>query len=156
MQPGLHDLRRAAVVHRQPDHLDAGEAGLHVDEEGRIGAVEPVDRLRRITDEEQVVAPGAEQVDEPVLERVQVLRLVDQHMAVAPAQGVGEVGGVLQLADRVGEHVVEVDDAPAALELLVRGERRCAGLDAGRGSALRAPRGGGVLRRADAAAPRPS
>ena len=92
VQPGLHDLRRAAVVHRQADDLDAGEAGLDVDEQGRIGTVEPVDRLRRIADEEEVVASGAEQIDEPVLERVQVLGLVDQHVAVAPAERVGEVG----------------------------------------------------------------
>ena len=151
VQPGLHDLWGAAVVHRQADDLDAGEAGLHVDEQGRIGTVEPVDGLRRIADEEQVVASGAEQVDEPVLERIQVLRLVDEHVAVAPAERIGEVGGVLQLADRVGEHVVEVDHAPAALELLVGGVRRGAGLDAGRGPALRAPGDGRVLGRADAA-----
>ena len=151
MQPGLHDLRGAAVVRRQANDLDAGEAGLDVDEQGGIGTVEPVDGLRRIADEEQVVASGAEEIDEPVLERVEVLGLVDQHVAVAPAERIGEVGRVLQLADRVGEHVVEIDHAPTALELLVARIRRGAGLDTGGGSALRAPGDGRVLGRADAA-----
>ena len=56
-----------------------------------IGTVEPVDRLRRIADEEQVVASGAEDVDEPVLERVEVLGFVDEDVAEAPAERVGEV-----------------------------------------------------------------
>ena len=64
VQPGGDDLGRAAVVHRQADDLDAGKAVLDVDQQGRIGAVEPVDRLRRIADEEEVVAPGAEDVDD--------------------------------------------------------------------------------------------
>ena len=156
VQPGLHDLRGAAVVHRQADDLDAGEAGLDVDEQGGIGTVEPVDGLRRIADEEQVVASGAEEIDEPVLERVEVLGLVDEHVAVAPAERIGEVGRVLQLADRVGEHVVEIDHAPPALELLVARVRRGAGLDAGGGSALRAPGDGRVLGRRRCRVRRPS
>ena len=36
-----------------------GELRLDLDEQRRVGAVEPVDRLRRITDEEQVVAAGS-------------------------------------------------------------------------------------------------
>ena len=90
---GGDDLRCASMVDRQPDHLDAGEAGLDVDEQARVGAVEAVDRLRRVADEEQVVAAGAEQVDERVLERVEVLGLVDEQVAESPAHGGCEARG---------------------------------------------------------------
>ena len=99
----LHDLGRAPMVDRQPDDLDAGEPIGDVPEERRIGPVEAVDRLRRVADHEQVVDPVSEQVDEPVLERVEVLRLVDQHVAIAPAGGGGELGVATRRASIVSE-----------------------------------------------------
>ena len=56
VRAGLDDLRRAAMVRREPDDLDAGEPVADVDQQARVGAVEGEDRLRRVADEEQVVA----------------------------------------------------------------------------------------------------
>ncbi len=113
---GRHDLRRASMVDGQADDLDAGEAGLDVDEQTRVGAVEAVDRLRRIADEEQVVATRSQQIDERMLEWVEVLRLVDQQVPESPPDRLGEVVVASQIADRVGQDVVEVDHAAALLE----------------------------------------
>ena len=78
VRAGLDDLGRAAMVRRKSDDLDAGEAVADVDQEARIGPVEGEDRLCRITHEEQVVVVVTQQVDESVLDRVEVLRLVDE------------------------------------------------------------------------------
>ena len=134
--PARHDLGRTPVVHRQPDDLDAGKASLDVDEQGRVGAVESVDRLRRVTDEEEIVASGTEDVDELMLERVEVLGLVDEDVAEPPSERVGEVVVSAEFADRVRQHVVEIDDAPTSFERLVALERRGALLDAGSGTTL--------------------
>ena len=80
-----------------------------------------------------------------MLQRVEVLRLVDQHVAEAPAHGVGPRGVLGELPRGHAEQVVEVDDAAPTLERLVGGERR--------GDALRrlAPTTAGRLGRADVA-----
>ncbi len=124
------------MVHRQADDLDAGESLLDVDEQCRIGAVEAVDRLRRVADEEQVVASGAEDVDQLVLERVEVLGFVDEDVAESPAERVGEVAVASEFADGVRQHVVEVDDSSPPLQRLVALEGGGAPLDARRGTAL--------------------
>ena len=110
--PEFDDLIGAAMVDGQPDHLDAGEAIRDVDEQRRVGAGEAVDRLRRIADEEHVVATRPNEVDEPVLERVQVLGLVDEQVAEPPAQRLRERRIALGGIDREREQVVEVDDPP--------------------------------------------
>ena len=84
------------MIGRQADDLDAREASLDIDEQARVGAVEAVDRLRRITHEVQVVVAGPQHVDDPVLHRVEVLCLVDEQMAEPPADGVGEVALALE------------------------------------------------------------
>ena len=71
-----------------------------VDEQAGIGAVEAVDRLRRVADEVEVAAPADEELEEPVLERVEVLGLVDEHVAEAPAHGVGPPRVAGQLRER--------------------------------------------------------
>ena len=58
VHPSGNNLRRAAVVDRESDDLDPRELRLDLDEQGWVGAVESVDRLRRIADEEQVVTAG--------------------------------------------------------------------------------------------------
>ena len=113
-----------------------GNRCLDVDEQRRIGAVEAVDRLRRVADEEQVVSPGAEDVDQLVLERVEVLGFVDEDVAESPPQRVGEVAVASEFTDRVRQHVVEVDDASPPLQRLVSLERGGAPLDARRRTAL--------------------
>ena len=41
-----------------------GKPLLDVDQQRRVAAVEPVDRLCRVADEVQVVTPGAEQIEQ--------------------------------------------------------------------------------------------
>ena len=78
VHPGGDDLRRRSAVRRQADDLDTGQVAIDVDEQRGVSAVESVDRLRRVADQEEVVAPGDEQTEQFVLHRVEVLRLVDE------------------------------------------------------------------------------
>ena len=70
-----------------------------------------------------------QQVDEAVLDRVEVLGLVDEQVPEAPPSRRREVAVVLQRFDGEAEHVVEVDHAAPPLVVAVVGE---AGGDAGR------------------------
>ena len=124
-----NDLWSTAVVDREPDDLDPGKAGLDVDQERRVGTVESVDRLCRIANQEQVITTGAEKVDEPMLQRVEVLGLVDQEVPESPPQRVGELRVVLHVTNDERQHVVEIDDAALALELLEVGEHRSCSFD---------------------------
>ena len=107
---GADDLRGASVVDREAHDLDARKARLDLDEQRGIGTVEPVDRLRRIADQEQIVSTGPQQVDERMLERVEVLCFVDEDVTESPADGVGEIVVVSEVADGVREDVIEIDD----------------------------------------------
>ena len=165
---GVDDLRRAAVVDRQVDDLDAREAAGHVEQQVGVGAVEAVDRLRRVADQEEVAPSAVEQLDEPLLDRVEVLGLVDEDVAEPVADAVGPAGVAGELVDAQREQVVEVDHAASALERGVGVERggdlrrrRCratpcgpgrAGVAVGRHAARRGPRRlGGQRRHRDAA-----
>ena len=66
------------MVYREPDNLDSGKPGFNLDQKPGIGAVEPVNGLRRVADEEQIIAALAEDVNQLMLKRVEVLSLVDQ------------------------------------------------------------------------------
>ena len=66
-----------------------GSRAADVAQQRGVGAVEAVDRLGRIADEVEVAAAADEQLEQPVLERVEVLGLVDEHVAVAEPHGVG-------------------------------------------------------------------
>ena len=95
---------------------------IDVDQQRRIGAVEPVDRLCRVADEEQVTTGADEQLEQVVLHGVEVLRLVDEDVTEAPAHDLGERWVGRQLAPEHEQQVVEVDDAATALDRLVVGE----------------------------------
>ena len=153
---GLDDLGRAAMVRRQPDDLDPREPVADLDQQARVGAVEGEDRLRRVADEEQVVVVVAQEIDEPVLDRVQVLRLVDEQMPEAPSSGGGEVVVVLQRVDGEAEHVVEVDDTAPPLVVAVVGEHGRDAVDARRRLAPGAPGLAGVRLGRDGPRRRPS
>ena len=71
-----------------------------------------------------------------MLERVEVLRLVDEEVSVSPPHRVGELVVAPEVANRVGEHVVEVDHASAPLQDLEVGVGLRAAVDAGGGVAL--------------------
>jgi hypothetical protein len=136
---GLDDLRSAAVVRRESHDLDPGKPRADVDEQAGIGAVEGEDRLCRIADEKQVVAVAAQEIDEPVLDRVEVLRLVDQQVAEAPSRGGGEVVVVHQRVHREAEDVVEVNDTAPPLVVAIVTEQGRDPVDTERWFASRAP-----------------
>ena len=56
--PAADDLRSAPPVRRQAHDLDAGQVPVDLGEQRRVGAVERVDGLRRVADEEEVAAVG--------------------------------------------------------------------------------------------------
>ncbi len=143
------------MVDREADHLDAGKARFHLDEQRRVGAIEPVHRLSRVADEEQVVAAGAQQVDDAVLHRVEVLSLVDQQMSEPPPQPVREVGVALGFCEHVEQHVIEVDHAPSAFVPDVALEDARDGVDAGCGPTAHPTCGRWVSIGSDAACHRP-
>ena len=136
------DLRGAPPVRRQAHDLDAGQVPVDLGEQCRVGAVERVDGLRRVADEEEITAVGRQLVEDPVLDRVEVLGLVDEDVPEPPPRRVGErsVGG--QVATEHEEQVVEVDHAASALEdsRSARARRRC-------GPAARRPVGSPAGRR---------
>jgi hypothetical protein len=77
------DLRRRAVVAHEPHLLRAGEAAAELEQVGRRGAGEAVDRLVGVADDAQVVATAEPGVEQPLLQRRDVLVLVDDEGAVA-------------------------------------------------------------------------
>ena len=83
-------VRFRTVVTRELHHACAGEIALEADEEADVRAAEAVDRLVRIADRAHVGvgrlararAGRHEQAHQAVLQRVDVLVLVDRHVAI--------------------------------------------------------------------------
>ena len=117
---GPHDLRRAAVVGIQPHDRDAGEVLLHPAEHRRVGAVPAVDGLPWVAHQAEVRPVAQEGLQQAVLQRVEVLCLVDEQMAEAPADGRGPRIVGLHRGQHVVQQVVEVHHAAAALQPGVR------------------------------------
>ena len=106
-----HHLRRAAVVLVQPDDLGAPEDLGQPVQQRRVGAVEPVDGLVGVAHDEEVGLIGQQRGEQPELGRVHVLHLVDEEMAGAPADGIGECGVAGQRVGAGHDEVVEVEHA---------------------------------------------
>ena len=107
-------LRGGAVVADQPDQraaLAAAAAPGEVDQVGRGGAGERVDRLARVADHGQVVAAAEPRLQQPLLDRVDVLVLVDDEVPVLRADLLGDVGVLLDRPHRGAQQVLEVDHA---------------------------------------------
>ncbi len=84
---------------------------------GRAG--EGVDRLVLVADDAQVVALAEPQLQEPLLERVRVLVLVDAEPAFPGADRRAGIGVDLEEVDRLDQEVVEVDAPGPGLGPLV-------------------------------------
>jgi hypothetical protein len=93
-----------------------------VDQVGRGGPGERVDRLAGVTDHGEVVTPAQPRVEQPLLQRVDVLVFVDHEVAVLRTHLLGHVGVLLEPPDRGPQHVFEVDHAVGPLQRLVGGE----------------------------------
>lgn len=80
---------------------------------------ERVDRLAGIADHAQVVPVAEPQLQQALLERADVLVLVDHEVLVLGADLIGDVVPVLEDADGEQQDVLEVDDRAVPLEVLV-------------------------------------
>ena len=118
------DLRGRAEVVGQRDDFGAGEVLGEVGQQRRVGAVPAVDRLVRVADDAQVDAVAQPALQQAVLHRVDVLELVDEQVAEAPARRGGELRVVVQRCAGHPQQVVEVDEAAALLLVLVALEQR--------------------------------
>ena len=89
-------LGRRPVVALQPDHRGVGEAAGEVEQRpgGRPG--EGVDRLVRVADHGQVVALTEPGDEHPLLQRGDVLELVDHETPVAIPELLGDLRVVLE------------------------------------------------------------
>ena len=115
------DLGAAPVVVVQGHLARPGVAGGEAREERRRGAREGVDRLVLVSHDAHVVAIPEPELQEPLLERVRVLVLVDAEPRVARADRRGRDLVRLEEVHRPREHVVEVEPSGAILLALVRG-----------------------------------
>ena len=112
-------LRGGAVVPDEPDHLRAVVAAREVGEEGGGGAGEGVDGLGDVADDAELAPVAQPQVEQALLERGDVLVLVDDEVAVLAADLRRDVLPLEQDADQQEQHVLEVDDAALVLDVLV-------------------------------------
>ena len=126
-QPRAEAARRAQRHDRRRRAVGAREVGRELEDAAHLGAPEPVDRLVRVADDDQVAAVAGQRAEQRDLARVGVLVLVDEHVPELPAQVVA-MGRRLDdgAPDQVGVVgrglVVEVDEV--ALEEQPRGDVR--------------------------------
>ena len=114
-------------------------------EQGVVGAVEAVDGLVRVTHHEEIRRITHEKPEEPVLERVEVLCLIDRHVPELVAHGCGEPVVAFGLAHHLRDEVVRVHHTAAALEGLVPREN---GIELVGAHVAQAGRAHGALHRA--------
>ena len=126
---GAAEQRRAEQVDRA-DHLGAGAevaaeahqlgARVGVDllaaaaEDFEVGVAEGVDRLQLVADHDQLGARPLQRLDQPQLQAVGVLELVDQEVGEAAAVGLADLGPLEQAGGEDLE-VLEVDPGAALL-----------------------------------------
>ena len=113
------DLGRGPVAAGELDDLGRRPPALDVEEEAGVGPVPPVDRLLRVADRGHVVAVAPPRLEQAELQRVHVLELVHEEVPVPPALRRRERLVLLQRPGDQREQVVEVDEAAAALPVLV-------------------------------------
>lgn len=116
----VDDLRGGAVVPDQFDHGGVRVGGTEVQQVVGGGAGEGVDRLAGVADDAEVVPAADPEVEQPLLERADVLVLVDHEVLVLGSDVLGDVLAVLEDRDGEQQHVLEVDHGPVALQLFVR------------------------------------
>lgn len=95
-------------------------AGRETGEEVRARAGEGVDGLRRVTDDTQVGALTEPLQEQRVLQRADVLELVDDEMAILPSDRARDVVPLPKDPQQHQQDVLEVHDTALGLDLLVR------------------------------------
>ena len=109
-----------SVVRLEPNDAGVLVAARELEEEARVGAGERVDRLARVADDADVAAIAEPQLEQAVLQRRDVLELVDGEVAVLLVDGARDVRLGLEHARAGEQDVLEVELPPLVLELLVR------------------------------------
>ena len=117
---GADHLRRAAVVGGQGDDRDAGIDPLDLGHRRVVGTVPSIDRLARIADQTDVGTPTSPRLEQRVLQRVEVLRLVDEEVTEPPMNQAAERRIGFDGAQVEVQQVVEVDHPAPPLQPLVR------------------------------------
>jgi glutaredoxin-like protein len=115
------DLRRGAVVALEADLDRIGEAAPEPEQVLGRRAGEGVDRLIGVTHHAQVAAVAEPRVEDALLQRRDVLVLVDDEVPVAALDLLGDVGVLLDGPGHDEQQIGEVELAGAALDLLVLG-----------------------------------
>ena len=83
------NLRRAAIVRPQRQHCHPRVVHLYFGERAWVGAIPAVDRLPRVADEADIGPATSNALQHGVLQRVEVLCLVDEEVAITPAHSIG-------------------------------------------------------------------
>ena len=115
-----HHLGRGPVVAFQADHRRLGEPPREVQQIARGGPGERVDGLVRVADDGQVVAVAEPRVEHALLQRRDVLVLVDDETPVAVPELLRDGGVVLDGGRRVQQQIVEVQQRGAVAASLHR------------------------------------
>ena len=103
--------------------MGVGEVrGQRTEVRGRGGAAVGADRLARVAERGQAPVAAGDQGHQPVLRRVEVLELVDEHVREGSTDGGAQAVVGLEGDHRVAQEVVEVEGRRGALGLLVGGE----------------------------------
>ncbi|CAH0327014.1 hypothetical protein SRABI128_05707 [Microbacterium sp. Bi128] len=121
------DLGRGPVV---PDQLNDVGLGIHRFEPEQVlrgGAGEGVDGLAGVAHDAELVASAEPQLQEPLLQRRDVLVLVDDEVPVLFPDGRCHLWVLLQDPHGDQQHVLEVDDVAVGLDVLIGLEDPCHG-----------------------------
>ena len=99
------------MVHLQVDTSQPGQHGGETEDAAHVGEPPAVDALVVVADEEDAVRRRRKQQGEPELRPIDVLDLVDEQLAAAPAPAGEERLVRRQHVDRPQDEVVEVEAA---------------------------------------------
>ncbi|CAB4851719.1 unannotated protein [freshwater metagenome] len=124
-----HHLRGRAVGPHQAYLGGMGETRAKVDEIGRARTREGVDGLAGIADNTEVVAVAEPELEEPLLQGVDVLVLIDGEPAIGRADLIDDIGAGVEHPDGEQQDILEVDEPLGCLAVVVgRVDRRDIGV----------------------------
>ena len=115
----LHHLRGGSVVPEQPYHRRLRMAAGEAQQEVRGGPGEGVDGLRGVADDAELLTSAHPEVQQALLQRGDVLVLVDYEVPILLAHLGGDPLIVLEHAHGQQQHVLEVDQVLVQLDVLV-------------------------------------
>ena len=108
-----HHLRGGAVVALQAHHRRLRETAGEVQQIPRCGTGEGIDGLVRVTHDGQIVAIAEPRVEHPLLQRGDVLILIDDETPVAVPEFTGHRDVVLDGGRGMQQQIVKVQQRPA-------------------------------------------